>query len=462
MNDQYRYFEQHLTPRIAQELIQELFTGQTVQKQEIVRGVDETHHERGGSPSNLQGSHPVTAALTAMKKSGLAENPRRGVWNIFPVGKHYITTLNSFLEWTKEFRLGVPGDYVFRGVPNQKYRIEASAYRRPKEENRSFKKFLRTNEDLIEEAKLRGYNRGYTERNGQELKDLEILAELQHFGAATCLIDFTHNALIALWFACQPDSKTAPDSPPPDGKVFAVYNQSPKFEEIKSDSLKQQIDQFLQDGESTQLYHWEPRQRQNNRIIAQQSIFLFGHYTFDADEECVVPQNSKKNILRELKQLSGITEAMLFPDFDGFARLRGEGKPYTQLSASEYMELANKQSENHNYEAVIAFCNRALDDDPDYAEAHYLHGYANHHLGRYESAISDFDIFIERNPDYAEAHYYRGEAYSHLHRLAEARTDLQLALDLAVQDDNEELIGLIQDMLYEINSRTIGGGSQNE
>lgn len=28
MNDQYKYFEQHLTPSIAQELIQELFAGQ--------------------------------------------------------------------------------------------------------------------------------------------------------------------------------------------------------------------------------------------------------------------------------------------------------------------------------------------------------------------------------------------------------------------------------------------------
>ena len=32
MNDQYKYFEQHLTLGIAQKLIHELFAGQTVQK----------------------------------------------------------------------------------------------------------------------------------------------------------------------------------------------------------------------------------------------------------------------------------------------------------------------------------------------------------------------------------------------------------------------------------------------
>ena len=32
--------------------------------------------------------------------------------------------------------------------------------------------------------------------------DVELLAELQHYGAATHLIDFTECPRIALWFAC--------------------------------------------------------------------------------------------------------------------------------------------------------------------------------------------------------------------------------------------------------------------
>ena len=56
---------------------------------------------------------------------------------------------------------------------------------------------LKVNKDLIKEARRQGHD----QKNGQQLSDLELLAELQHFRAATCLIDFTRSALVALWFA---------------------------------------------------------------------------------------------------------------------------------------------------------------------------------------------------------------------------------------------------------------------
>ena len=135
-----------------------------------------------------------------------------------------ITTLAEFIKWAKKF---TPGKYVFRGVPNETYGIQASAYRRLKKDDRDFEKFLEINTDLIDETTLRGYN----ERNGRQFSQLEILAELQHHGAATCLIDFTYSAQIALWFACGQDSKTSKNCDsktsknsenPSNGKVFAV------------------------------------------------------------------------------------------------------------------------------------------------------------------------------------------------------------------------------------------------
>ena len=82
MNNQYKYVEKSLTPNIARELIQELFAGQTIQKQEIVRIVDETHLERGGLARRAKRHHPVTMALSKMKRSGQADNPRQGHWLI--------------------------------------------------------------------------------------------------------------------------------------------------------------------------------------------------------------------------------------------------------------------------------------------------------------------------------------------------------------------------------------------
>ena len=107
-----------------------------------------------------------------MKQSGLAENPERGVWVIKPAR---ITTLAEFMKWAKKF---TPGKYVFRGVPNETYGIQASAYRRLKKDDRDFEKFLEINTDLIDETILRGYH----ERNGRQLSQLEMLAELQHHG----------------------------------------------------------------------------------------------------------------------------------------------------------------------------------------------------------------------------------------------------------------------------------------
>ena len=80
MNNQYEYAEKPLTPNMAQELIQELFAGQTVQKQEIIRIVDEAHLERGGLDPSSERGHPVTIALSKMKRDRQADNPDRGYW----------------------------------------------------------------------------------------------------------------------------------------------------------------------------------------------------------------------------------------------------------------------------------------------------------------------------------------------------------------------------------------------
>ena len=78
MNDQYEYVEKPLTPGIAKKLIQELFAGQTVQKQKIISDVEKTHQERGGLPSRAQFNNPVTLALYNMRREGQASNPGPG------------------------------------------------------------------------------------------------------------------------------------------------------------------------------------------------------------------------------------------------------------------------------------------------------------------------------------------------------------------------------------------------
>ncbi|RKU05625.1 hypothetical protein C6502_22105 [Candidatus Poribacteria bacterium] len=67
-----------------------------------------------------------------------------------------VKTLNSFIKWAAQFN---DGQYLFRGVSNESYEIEASAYRRlPKGARNNPAWLLRINQDLIEKAQLLGHD----------------------------------------------------------------------------------------------------------------------------------------------------------------------------------------------------------------------------------------------------------------------------------------------------------------
>jgi len=452
MTNPYEYVGKSLTPSIAQELIQKLFAGQTVRKQEIIKKVDEVHLTGGGLPSKAQFHHPVTLALSDMRLYRLVKNPEFGVWSILPIAGEneveeeeveeenggadpdppegaeevHITTLNEFMDWTQQF---APGEYLFRGISNEKYGIEASAYRRLKTEaERNLEKFLEVNKELIKDARLRGHD----QKNGREFKDLEILAELQHFRAATCLIDFTFSAQIALWFACQPSSESLSN-----GKIVAVRNKLPRLKEVTPDLLEKPIDYFLQDSDQSQpkqLYQWQPWQL-NNRIGAQQSIFLFGNVKIDPDEECIIKADSKQYVLTALQQSANITEAILFPDFDGFARLRDHEIPYAPLSAAEYREHADQATQKGKYKEAVDSYDIAIQLDPDDTEAYHRRGLAKSELEQYEEAITDYDIAIRLNPNDEKVYYNRGLAKYYLKRYEDAIADYDEAIRLKPNDE---------------------------
>ena len=469
MNNPYRYVGLPLIPRMAQELILELFTGQTAHRQEIIRVVDGAHRERGGQPARSI-LHPAGRSLSTMKKSGLAENPRYGFWSILSNSTEgtpervetteptHIKTLDAFLEWASRFDSEKKSTkYLFRGVSNVGYKIDASAYRRVKKggggdekPDEDFERFLQLNRDMISDARFRGHDW----KNGRKFEDLEVLAEFQHYGAATCLIDFTYNPLVALWFACKPESdnsskgcckcskkccpcKQNPKVSPGPGKVVAVRpNDSTEFREITLKFLKKKIDYFFQDNKSSmheRLYQWQPR-HQNNRILAQQSIFLFGVLEINPDPntECTIDGSSKEKIRESLKQIYGITEDMLFPDFDGFARQHSQDLPYTQRTVSQYMERGVGAYQKQEYKGAIAYFDMTIDRDSAYAEAYYQRGLAKFHQKEYTGAITDFDMTIDRDSAYAEAYYQRGLANANLREYEAAAEDYDAAIRLGL------------------------------
>ena len=334
-------------------------------------------------------------------------------------------TINEFIEWAAQFS---DGQYLFRGVSTESYKIEASAYRRLSEIDRNNpSKLLKINKDLIEKA--RGL--GHDQRNGQQLSDLELLAELQHFGAATCLIDFSRGALVALWFACQQGSQTEAN-----GKVFAVrHDDVVRLKAVNPELVKKDIDYFLKQDENGRypLYQWQPK-LQNNRIIAQQSVFVFSGAQIEAEAECVIDKNSKQDILTSLDKISGITEANIYPDFDGFARLHAHDKPYLEPDAQDYLKRGLEAHQNDNLDDAIEYYTEVIGLDPadisTVSVAYYNRGLAYAETGKVDSAIENYNESIQLNPSFADIYNDRGYAYYEKGEVERAIEDYDQAIQL--------------------------------
>lgn len=182
--------------------------------------------------------------------------------------------------------------------------------------NRCDSSYIRANyinllEDLINNAK-----KHYPQKYGIDFSDLDILADIQHNGGATCLVDFSKNILTSLWFACSAD-------PECDGYIYCydyindmIRNDALTY--IRPDDEKKSIrDLISQTYKETNISSditarfclWEPSTR-NNRILRQDSIFLFGIEKFHVKTHGIkvirIPSEWKENICFALRNIRGI------------------------------------------------------------------------------------------------------------------------------------------------------------
>ena len=339
-----------------------------------------------------------------------------------------VETLADYIAWITEINGNNPHKFLFRGLSSEKWDAEASAIRRaPKYEKNNLIWLREYNEDLIGEARARDYHH----KDGKEHKeDLPLLAELQHHGAATALIDFSENPLVALYFACQATKEIK------TGKVIAVTdndelpNAQSYLDKNNTQSLPDKNDTQLKNNNdiehflnSTSLWQWRPPNN-NNRILAQQSVFLFGAPVIEGDKEIEIA--NKEKLLKELKNY-GIDEEKLFPDFYGFANINAHHKPYDNI---DYFAKGIDAIQNQNYSKAIEYFNKAIAVNPKHAEAYHNRGVAKGRLGEHSEAIKDFNQTIKINPKLAEAYNNRGKAKGELKKYPEAIEDFNKALEI--------------------------------
>lgn len=291
------------------------------------------------------------------------------------------------------------GTYAFRGQENMNWPLESSATRRLRKYyyNKDLDaipnfqiNYIDYHKDiLLNPARLNGFGI----EKGRDLSDLEILAKLQHFGAATGLLDFTKNRVIALWFACQDDKY--------DGKVFIINTGSLKhFENITYEKTKEKITEIFLPMR-TVPFIWEPAALGEPmvRIIRQHSLFVIETsppIDSDAIKVVTIVREDKKELLQEIKKKFDIDKNSIFKDFYGFATVNKSTSDIPLFrSPTNYFELGNIAYQQKKHNEAIRYYSRAIDLKSDFLEAYYNRGNSYAAGGDYEKAMDDYDVVID-------------------------------------------------------------------
>lgn len=318
-----------------------------------------------------------------------------------------VKTVSEYLERIGEITKEESAEYAYRGQNDIGNPVSSSAVRRidkSKIELEREERFIDYNKTLVENAKMKGYHHiGAT-----ELKDLELLAELQHHGAATCLIDFTRAALVALYFACE-------GKPDQNGAVYIInIRDTERFKEISTDSIILKIGNLLRKLEK-ELWIWEPSDL-NNRIPKQHSLFVFGKPDIENKFwTCIeIDKNKKIEILSDLKMIHNIDDITLFSDLPGFAKANSHDKPYFARTFIELLVKGTNEYQKGDFKNALYYLNEAIKLDPKNARAYNIRGLAKYESENYEDAILDYDKAIVIDSKYVAAYNNRGNAKSEL------------------------------------------------
>lgn len=97
-------------------------------------------------------------------------------------------------------------------------------------------------------------------------------------------------------------------------------------------------------------------------------------------------------------------------------------------SAREYYDRAGTHYLNHDYEAQLEDLNKAIELDPNMAEAYFMRGnlYASDlpkQRGGYEKAVADYTRCLETKPNDASARWNRANYYASMRKYNEAIAD---------------------------------------
>ena len=275
---------------------------------------------------------------------------------------------------------------------------------------------------LLEPARTYGFDSS----EGQIDSDLQLLSQLQHFGAATGLIDFTWDSLVALWFAT-----AAPNNRQCSGKVFVIdLNDTTQFTKVPHSGNEQTLHGIfpLNTGPTTRQLYWEPVFRGDaaNRVLRQRSVFVAGHPTGREVPqrrillEIDIPFSEKDNIRKELDLLFGISEQSLFPDVHGYSTANSVSSPIPPLgNPGVFQYKGSDLYQRGEYGKAIDAYDECLRLAPAQPVVYFLRGNARAQTQDYAGAKGDYDAALQQfGPLSANTDPSRTTIYAHYRGLA--------------------------------------------
>ena len=243
---------------------------------------------------------------------------------------------------------------------------------------------------LIKPARTNGFDID----DGYRISDLQLLAKLQHFEAATGLLDFTWNPLVALWFACKDNDNC-------DGKVFVIDLRNPlRFQQVPNETEKQSVEAiFLPGGDADKQLYWEAKIHGEaaSRILRQRSVFVIGRPLIPEDvvQHIEIRASDKAAIRKELEDIFDISERTLFMDIHGFSVANKAESPVRQIEDPHYyFFLGNQFYQQGDYLQAIAGYDKCINLDPQVSETYFFRGNAKAEMKNYEGAIQDYNLAL--------------------------------------------------------------------
>ena len=157
---------------------------------------------------------------------------------------------------------------------------------------------------------------GYCEHLSEN--DFECLAFAQHYGLPTRLMDFTENALAALYFACESDFQVAGAVCVYHPEIFVDTEKADLYTLNRNACLRvPPFDRRLLAQRAAFLYFADPA-APLVPVPIEENVGKLSSVTVNL-VKFVIPADAKLIIFRQLQDV-GMTRRTLFPDLEGLSR----------------------------------------------------------------------------------------------------------------------------------------------